>query len=151
MRARLLAGLLAPMLMLGGCAGLPPTAVQDETPPRFAPCPETPNCVVSGVPGSPHEVPALRAVPGDPLASHARLLAVLGSLPEARIVEDDGRHLRTVFTSALFRFRDDVEFLVRDDGTIDLRSSSRLGLYDWGANRRRAERLQALLEEGTGP
>jgi uncharacterized protein (DUF1499 family) len=50
------------------------------------------------------------------------------------------------FTSALFRFVDDVEFLLDDSTrTIHLRSASRIGNSDLGVNRKRVEVLQAAM------
>jgi uncharacterized protein (DUF1499 family) len=51
--------------------------------------------------------------------------------------------LWAVFTSTVFRFVDDMEF--RMDGatqTIHVRSASRIGYWDLGANRRRVETLR---------
>ena len=45
-------------------------------------------------------------------------------------------------------YTDDVEFLAMPDGTVGLRSASRLGRSDLGANARRVERIRAALEAG---
>lgn len=130
------------LLLLAGCAGAPPAP---EDPAVLEPCPERPNCVVSRPDAGDAAVDPFPGA-GDPLASHRLLLAVLRGLPEARITGDDGRHVTTVFRSPVLRFRDDVRFAIRDDGTIDVRSASRLGWWDLGANRRRVETLRGLLE-----
>ena len=55
-------------------------------------------------------------------------------------------YLRAEFTSTLFRFVDDVEFVVvPDEGVIHFRSCSRVGYSDLGANRRRMESLRKKL------
>ncbi|MEE4382632.1 MAG: DUF1499 domain-containing protein [Pseudomonadales bacterium] len=135
----LLPGLL---VLVTGCAGAPPAP---EDPAVLEPCPDRPNCVVSRTDAGDAAVDPLPGA-GDPLASHRLLLAVLRALPEARITADDGRRVTTVFRSPVLRFRDDVQFLIRDDGTIDVRSASRTGWWDLGANRRRVETLRGLLE-----
>lgn len=136
---RLLPGLLA---LLAGCAGAPPAPAD---PAVLEPCPDRPNCVVSLPDAGDAAVDPLPGA-GGPLASHRLLLTVLRSLPEARITADDGRRVTTVFRSPVLRFRDDVRFVIRDDGTIDVRSASRLGWWDLGANRRRVATLRGLLE-----
>jgi uncharacterized protein (DUF1499 family) len=107
---------------------------------RFAPVPPSPNCVSS------------RADPADrvhyiaplPPVSMARLLETLASLPRVRIAEATDTYARAVFTSRLFRFADDVEFELERDRT-HVRSASRVGWGDLGANRKRVEHLRELL------
>jgi uncharacterized protein (DUF1499 family) len=135
----LLPGLL---VVLAGCVGAPPPP---EDPAVLEPCPERPSCVVSRPDAGDAAVDPLPGA-GAPLASHRLLLAVLRALPEARITADDGRHVTTVFRSPVLRLRDDVRFVIRDDGAIDVRSVSRVGWWDLGANRRRVETLRGLLE-----
>ena len=49
--------------------------------------------------------------------------------------------------SIVFQFVDDVEFYFPPDQTIiHLKSASRKGHYDFGANRRRVERLRSTFE-----
>ena len=59
----------------------------------------------------------------------------------ARVVEVTDRYLHAEFTTPVFRFVDDVEFLLAADA-IHVRSASRLGWSDFGVNRRRVERLR---------
>ncbi|MNR58817.1 hypothetical protein D3C85_1799120 [compost metagenome] len=61
-----------------------------------------------------------------------------------RVVEQQERYLRAEFTSLVFRFVDDVEFLIGEQ-QIDVRSASRLGHSDFGVNRERIERLRRQL------
>jgi len=70
----------------------------------------------------------------------------LASLPRTEIVDASDDYLRATVTSRLLRFTDDVEFLLRADlGEIAMRSSSRLGYYDFGVNRERLESIRAAL------
>ncbi len=82
-----------------------------------------------------------------------RLIETLGTMTDARIAEDDGVYLRVEFRSPLFGFVDDVEFLFDDAlKRIEFRSASRVGYYDFGANRARMERIGRLvLEPGPAP
>jgi uncharacterized protein (DUF1499 family) len=72
-------------------------------------------------------------------------LAVSG-LPRTEIVTDTGAYLRAECRSALFRFVDDLELLLRpEEGTIAVRSASRIGYSDFGVNRTRIETLRRTL------
>jgi uncharacterized protein (DUF1499 family) len=76
----------------------------------------------------------------DPDATLARLRAVITAMPRARIVTSDDNYLHAEFTSALFRFVDDVEFFLdREQRVIHFRSASRVGKSDLGVNRQRMQ------------
>ncbi len=88
-----------------------------------------------------------------PGAGFARSLAAARAMPDWRITRvDEARgEIQAVASSALFRFQDDVLIRVRPDGEgsrIDLRSRSRVGRGDLGANAARIlafqERFRAL-------
>lgn len=83
------------------------------------------------------------AVTGDPDRVWQRLQDLLAKLPRTRVVKADQLYLHIEFTSLIFRFVDDVEFL-RDDANrcIHFRSASRIGHSDLGVNRRRMELIQ---------
>ena len=73
---------------------------------------------------------------------------MIRSLPRTKLVEEDESYLHYEFTSLLFRFVDDVEFLFDDDTkTIHFRSASRTGYGDLGVNRARMEQVRALVEQ----
>ena len=73
--------------------------------------------------------------------------SVVENISEAKVVESDTNYLRLEFTSSLFRFVDDVEFLqLKADGVTHVRSASRLGYSDLGVNRERIERIRKLLQ-----
>jgi uncharacterized protein (DUF1499 family) len=73
-----------------------------------------------------------------------RLLGVLRSLKRVKIVVVEPSYIHAEFTSALFGFVDDVEFLFASaKPVIHLRSASRVGYYDFGANRSRVEQFRA--------
>ena len=96
-------------------------------------CPLTSNCVNS-LPGS-----ALSPLTysGTATQGMARLLRTLSGMPEVSITERNARFVTTIFTTTL-GFRDEVVFVVAaEGGTIDYRSRSLLGLYDFGKNRSR--------------
>ena len=114
---------------------------------QFAPCPDSPNCVSSQSRDVAHYVEPLRY---EGSLSHARerLLSVLKSMSGANVVESSSTYVRAEFTSALFRFVDDVEFYFPGDATvIHVRSASRVGYYDFGVNRGRVDRIRGLMEK----
>jgi len=55
-------------------------------------------------------------------------------------------YLRVEFTTMIWRFVDDLELLADiDQAVIHVRSASRVGTWDLGANRRRVESLRHRL------
>ena len=65
---------------------------------------------------------------------------------EVRAEEEE--YLSATFRSPLFRFFDDVECRIDEvNHTIHLRSASRIGHSDFGANRKRAALISKLFHE----
>ena len=60
-------------------------------------------------------------------------------------------YIHAEVTSAIMRYDDDVEFLFVTDQRIDVRSSSRIGYYDFGVNRERVDALRAGFEKRMNP
>lgn len=109
---------------------------------RLRPCPASPNCVCSCDAEPGHAIPPLRFAGS---AEHAfqRLRKVLVAMPRTRIRRDEAAYLHAECRSLVFRFVDDVEFLLdADAGIIHVRSASRLGYSDLGVNRRRVEAIR---------
>ena len=131
--------ILSLLPFLTACAGEPPQniGVQDG---RLTACPESPNCVSSFESDAEHGIQPLQA-------SLHQVDRVLLGLVEANIVESRGGYLYAEFTSRLMRYVDDVEFLEDSTaGVIHVRSASRLGYSDLGANRKRIENIRGLLK-----
>ena len=81
---------------------------------------------------------------GDSTGAMTRLHTLVASWPGARIVEERPDYLRAEFSTRWLRFVDDAEFwLDPAGGVIHVRSASRLGRKDFGANRARIEALRA--------
>ena len=84
------------------------------------------------------------AAGSDPQATWAKLCALVKA--EASIIKSSDDYLYAEYTSPLMGYVDDVEFLLQaEQGVIHLRSASRLGYSDMGANRKRIESLRARL------
>ena len=107
---------------------------------KLAPCPSSPNCVCTQAADAQHRIEPI-AFSGSPDEAKARLKAILAELPRVRIVSETDHYLHTEFTSRLFRFVDDVEFLIEPGGVIHFRSASRAGRSDLGVNRARMEAI----------
>jgi uncharacterized protein (DUF1499 family) len=109
---------------------------------RLAACPQTPNCVSTQDAESSH---AMEPIPLTGTAAQAmdQLRQLIEQQPRARVVTVDDQYLHAEFTSKIFRFVDDVEFLVDEaQQVIHFRSASRVGHSDLGANRRRMESIR---------
>ena len=125
---------------MGGKSALGPGIVDG----RLAPCPNQPNCVSSQAAAGDkqHYIEAL-TYSGEPAEVRGRLDRAIAGMKRARVVVRQANYWRVEFTSALWRFVDDVEFLFDDtDRRIDLRSASRVGYSDLGVNRRRVEEIR---------
>ncbi|WP_419939547.1 DUF1499 domain-containing protein [Candidatus Palauibacter sp.] len=83
---------------------------------------------------------------GDPVTLFRRLRDVVAAMPRTRIVTATDDYLHAVCRTRV-GFRDDLEFRwCPSDGVAHVRSTSRVGLYDFGVNRRRVERVRRELE-----
>lgn len=113
---------------------------------QLAPCPSSPNCVVSqGNPDADHAIAPI-AYSGDTASALSRLEAVITAMPRTAIIEKSDTYLYAEFTSRLMGYVDDVEFYADPDAAvIHVRSASRLGESDLGVNRKRIEAIRAAL------
>lgn len=83
---------------------------------------------------------------GDGAATMARLQALLSARADVRLVSVRGDYMLAEFTTRLMRYTDDVEFWLDPvNGVVQVRSASRLGESDLGANRQRIEALRLQL------
>ena len=141
--------LLLGLLLLAAVVGLslssrrrPESGLVDG---RLRACPTKPNCVCSQDPDEGHLVEPLQII-GDPDEAFAALVGRLKQRHELLHLGDDYAHFELV--SSVLRFRRDLELLVdREARLIHVRSASRVGHTDLGANRRRVEALRAALLE----
>jgi len=138
--------LLLPAVLLIGCHGTRPANLGARDG-MLAPCPASPNCVSSQAPDEEHRVSPLPYA-GPVGEAMARLQGIVRSLPRTAVVTRTESYLHAEFTSALFRFVDDVEFLADDIAkVIHVRSASRLGKSDLGVNRKRIEEIRRRWQE----
>ena len=110
-------------------------------------CPESPNCVLSQQSDEKHRIQPL-AYTGSLEVGKERLSQVILSLENTRIIIQNRDYWHVEFTSRWLRFIDDVEFyFVESEPLIHLRSASRLGYYDFGANQKRVEKIRTRFEK----
>jgi len=130
--------LLALLPFLTACAGEPPENIGIREG-RLTACPDSPNCVSSYESSEEHSIAALDA-------NLNQIQQILLAMDEANIVEQSSNYLYAEFTSSLMGYVDDVEFLydAASDST-QVRSASRVGYSDMGANRKRIETIRAQL------
>lgn len=109
-------------------------------------CPNSPNCVSSQAKDQDHFVaPFQLAVPDN--EAWTALKTALQSLPRIKITRETEHYLHLEATSLIFRFIDDVEFiLLPEQQRIDVRSASRTGHSDLGVNRKRVELIRNKLQ-----
>jgi len=112
---------------------------------QLPPCPRTPNCVSTQAPPGLHRMEPI-PYSGSLAEARERLLAVLRAYPRTRIVREEPDYLKAECRSRLFRFVDDVELVLDDQGKqIHFRSASRLGYGDRGVNRKRMKEIRAAF------
>ncbi len=132
--------MLVMVTIIAGCAGREPTLGIDSG--RLTPCPDSPNCVNSQAPtGDKHFIPSIEYTCTRQEARQ-RLLKIIQSTSRTRIITSAEDYIRVAFTSRIFRFVDDVEFYFPQEPLIHVRSASRVGYSDLGANRKRVERIR---------
>lgn len=115
---------------------------------RLQPCPDRPNCVSSQADNLSQRMEPLPFT-GDPEAALDKIKRILAGQPRATLVSSTSDYLHVECKSLVFRFVDDVEFLVdRTASVIHFRSASRVGYSDWGVNRQRMERVREAFLAG---
>ncbi|MEM1110368.1 MAG: DUF1499 domain-containing protein [Pseudomonadota bacterium] len=128
---------LCAALSLGACT-LPPAQPVDG---GLPPCGSFPNCVSSSDTGGASIEPIAATK-----AQWQALKTWLSKQPDWRIDIDDDAFVQAVAITPTMRYRDDVQLQFSDeDQHIEVRSSSRLGIGDMGANRARIELLRSTV------
>ena len=128
-------------LLLIGCTSAPEKPASGSALP---PCGLLPNCVNSenGTDGS-----AIDPIPASPEQWQA-LKNWLGSQEKWTITSVEGDFVQAVAKTPWMRFRDEVQMRFDEGaGVIQVRSSSRLGIGDMGANRARVESLRTQVTD----
>ena len=111
---------------------------------ELADCPDTPNCQCSQAKRASQQVaPFDYSLKRDEVI--AKLANVIEQQPGVEIQKLDSDYLWVTYKTKLMGYIDDVEFLLDDAGVLQVRSASRLGKSDLGANKKRIETLREQL------
>lgn len=111
---------------------------------QLQPCPVTPNCVCSE-----HQVEDAYIEPlnytftaADAWARIKQVISETGGV----VITEEADYLRVVYQTPLLRYIDDVEFHQDENNqVIHVRSASRVGQSDFGANRKRVEIIRTAF------
>ena len=82
----------------------------------------------------------------DSAKAFTELVQILENTPRLKIIKKETNYIHAVVTSRIMKFIDDIEIKNLDQhNTFQVKSSSRLGFYDLGVNKRRVETLRFRL------
>jgi len=121
------------------------TESESAEPSKLQPCPTSPNCVSSDSRTEQHQIAVIE--PKTSLdKSWVAIVSYIQQTPRFALVEQQDNYLKAEATTLIMRFTDDVEFEKRPaDNVIAVRSASRVGHSDLGANRTRVEEIRSFL------
>lgn len=107
---------------------------------RLSPCPSKPNCVCSEEGTQPEKT----AAPFEATLPEAKaaIIATGGT-----ITSETDSYISATYMSKIYKFVDDVELRLASGGKVHVRSASRVGYSDRGANRKRVEAIRAALHK----
>jgi uncharacterized protein (DUF1499 family) len=113
---------------------------------QLRPCPATPNCVCSEqrVEGAYVEPIGYTTAADEAWRKMKQAIVETGG----EVATDQNGYLHAIYETPLMRYVDDVEFrLDENQQLIHIRSASRVGKSDLGANRKRVVRIRATFEK----
>lgn len=115
---------------------------------QLSPCPDSPNCInTEYAEDSEHYIAAI-AYQNKSTDDVIQLLQQTIAISGGRITEHKGHYIAATYTTRLFRYVDDVEFRIDpQQQQIHLRSASRQGHSDLGANRKRVQTIKQLFAQ----
>ena len=74
------------------------------------------------------------------------LIQILENTPRLEIINKEKDYIHAIATSRIMKFIDDIEIKnLNQDNIFQIKSSSRLGFYDLGVNKRRVQTLRFRL------
>jgi uncharacterized protein (DUF1499 family) len=114
---------------------------------HLKPCPESPNCVSTQTKQKRKQMgPIPFSLDFKEVIEITK--SVVENLPNTHLEKESTHYLHYTFKSKIFRFTDDVEFLIDpEQKLIHFRSASRTGYSDMGVNRKRMTEITAGIEQ----
>jgi uncharacterized protein (DUF1499 family) len=128
-------------IILSSCSGGVPLNIG-----KFAKCPEKPNCVSTQNSSIANTIEPIY-YKGSHKNAKKDLLLTIKTFGSAKVKKELDQFIHVEFTSNIFRFIDDVEFYLTEQGVIHFRSASRVGHSDLGVNRSRAEMIRIAFNK----
>lgn len=146
--------LLTVLLLMSGCSAFTEHSTgltADRS--QLTVCPSWPRCVSSDSPRVERYVaPLALSAEGIAMGQHLwpKVVETVRAIERARIVENTENYLHAEIDSPWDFYIDDLELHWRPEAkTIAVRSSGRIGYYDFEVNRKRVEALRnALIDQG---
>ena len=136
---------MVPLVLISCAAPMPDNlGVRGD---KLSPCSKKPNCVSSYENDKKHDIAPL---PGgdNPTAELKRAGEIIRTMKGATVITETDTYIHSQYRSSLFGFIDDLELLVdKEEKVIHVRSASRVGYSDLGANRTRVEALRTAMEK----
>ncbi len=126
-----------------------PAGLQDG---RLTLCPDSPNCICTEHPddATHYQAPIELTTVADRSLLSAISQAIENTGGKINQQEDD--YLAATYTSSLFHFVDDFELRIdRQNQQLHIRSASRVGHSDFGANLKRVEQFKQALTRALNP
>lgn len=133
-------------LLLTACSGTP--VKQGLVDGALAICGDKPNCVSSQDKREDHYIAPL-SYPAKNNQAISLLQNYLEKQENVNINDITENYIWAVYTTPLMQFNDDVEFYFSQPGTIQIRSASRIGYSDLGANNKRVEGIRTDFQKQT--
>ena len=130
------------LLILVSCQGVPPQHLGVKNN-QFQPCPDKPNCV-SSFPkqGEKSYIEPIKIISNVERAKE-KITKILQKNKSVTIRKIENNYIWAEYESAIFRFVDDMEFLISEkDALIHLKSASRKGYSDLGKNKEHIEEIR---------
>jgi uncharacterized protein (DUF1499 family) len=110
-------------------------------------CGNKPNCVCS-LDNRPNHMISPLDWAGSESMGIEKIEVMVNSYPRTKVISKSNNYLHAEFRTLIFGYVDDVEFLVDVNAKkIHMRSASRLGYSDLGANLSRVEKLRTLFAQ----
>ena len=110
-------------------------------------CPNSPNCVSSQSHSASSRITPL-SYKSSAKDAMDKIKKIMLDLPGTQLIKETDQYLHIEFKTTILRFTDDVEIVINDaEKVIHLRSASRVGHWDLGANRRRIEGIKKQFHD----
>lgn len=144
---RSIAGLTASVLSCGllvACGSGAPV-LRSQSTGVLAACPSAPHCVSSLASDPAQKIAPMRYI-GSPVFAREKLGRVLKRMESMgyTVITNEGDYVHATYTTGTMKYVDDLEFVFSqsEPGVIHVRSSSRIGYADLGANRKHVEEVR---------